>query len=307
MSPAVAGLLVAVGLGGAALLALLPWPARVRLVDPTRDADAPEDTGPSVVVRLGTLLVRLTGSGPRLERALLGAGITTSVAEYVMRLVAVIAVALTLGSALGGAGLGMTLAVLVPAAAFLQVSRRRSARAAAFAEQLPTTLQTLVASLRAGYSLPQALDTITESGSSPTAEEFERMLVEVQVGRSIGDALLDLGARMGSDDFDWVVTALEINREVGGDLSEVLETVERTIRERESLRRNIRTLSAEGRVSAVIIFLLPIITLGLVTVTNPSYVRIFTTERLGMIMAAIATTLMVIGGLWLRSMVKVRL
>jgi tight adherence protein B len=308
MSPTVAGLLVAVGLGGLALLVLLPRPVRVELVDPTLDPDArPAAQAASATVRLGALLLRVTGTGRRVERALLGAGIRTPAPEYVMRLLAAIVVALVLGSALGGGALGLVLVVLVPAVALLRVSRRRGARADAFAEQLPTTLQTLVASLRAGYSLPQALDTITESGSSPTDEEFERMLVEVRVGRPLGDALLDLGARMRSDDFDWVVTALEINREVGGDLSEVLETVERTIRERESLRRNIRTLSAEGRVSAVIIFLLPIITLGLVTITNPAYVRIFMTERLGIIMASIAVALMIIGGLWLRAMVKVRL
>ena len=133
------------------------------------------------------------------------------------------------------------------------------------------------------------------------------MLREVQVGRSLGDALLALGARMKNNDFDWVVTALEINREVGGDLSEVLETVENTIRERESLRRSVRSLSAEGRVSATIIFLLPIITLGLIAVGNPGYVRIFYTERVGMNMAGIAIGLMIIGGLWLRSMIKVRL
>jgi len=195
----------------------------------------------------------------------------------------------------------------VPALVYLLVARRRSKRTSAFAEQLPSTLQTLVASLRAGYSLPQALESVVQTGFAPTNEEFERMLSEVRVGRPLAAALRNLGDRMASADFDWVVIALEINEEVGGNLSEVLETVEETIRERESLRRNVRALSAEGRVSASIIFLLPFITLGVIALGNPSYVRIFYTDRVGVIMASIAAGLMMVGGLWLRSMIRIKL
>jgi tight adherence protein B len=196
---------------------------------------------------------------------------------------------------------------MVPALGYLLVAIRRSKRTAAFADQLPSTLQTLVASLRAGYSLPQALESVVQTGFSPTSSEFERMLSEVRVGRPLPAALRNLGDRMSSPDFDWVVIALEINEEVGGNLSEVLETVEQTIRERESLRRNVRALSAEGRVSALIIFLLPFITLGVIALGNPGYVSIFYTERVGIIMASIAAGLMTVGGLWLRKMIRVKL
>jgi len=307
MTPLGAGLLVAVGLAAAAFLTIGPWPVRVRLVERRSDGDPAPVPPPSLTARFGAAVLRRTVGTARAERALLGAGIRTDAAELAALTAVGTLVAMLLGWVLGRPLAGVAAAGSVPLLIWAFVARRRAARASDFAEQLPTTLQTLVASLRAGYSLPQALDSVAESGFTPTSEEFERMLQEVRVGRPLGPALLDLGQRMRSADFDWVVTALDINKEVGGDLSEVLETVERTIRERESLRRNIRSLSAEGRVSAVIIFLLPFVTLGLIAVTNPDYVRIFTTERVGMIMAGVATVLMTIGGLWLRSMIKVKL
>jgi tight adherence protein B len=307
MTPLAAGLLVGIGLALTASLTLGPWPIRVRLVERRGSDAAPAVARPPLTTRFGTAVLQRTVGVQRVERALFGAGIRTSAAEFTALTVVGALAFLTIGVALRGPLAGSLLAATVPLVAWLIVTRRRAARASAFAEQLPTTLQTLVASLRAGYSLPQALDSVAESGFAPTSEEFERMLLEVRVGRPLGPAMLDLGQRMHSGDFDWVVTALDINKEVGGDLSEVLETVERTIRERESLRRNIRSLSAEGRVSAVIIFLLPFVTLGLIAITNPDYVRIFTTERVGMIMAGVATILMVIGGLWLRSMIRVKL
>jgi tight adherence protein B len=308
MTPLAAALLVAIGLAAIALLVITPWPIRVRLVERRGDGVAVAVVArPSLTTRFGVAVLHRTVGATRVEQALLGAGVRTSAPEFAALTSVAALAALTIAAALRGPLAGLLAAAAVPACAWLYVSRRRSGRASAFAEQLPTTLQTLVASLRAGYSLPQALDSVTESGFAPTSEEFERMLQEVRVGRPLGPALLDLGQRMRSDDFDWVVTALDINKEVGGDLSEVLETVERTIRERESLRRNIRSLSAEGRVSAVIIFLLPFVTLGLIAITNPDYVRIFTTERVGMIMAGVATVLMAIGGLWLRAMIKVKM
>lgn len=307
MTPLGAGLLVGVGLALAALLLIGPWPIRVRLTERRSGDAAPEVPKPSLTTRFGAVVLRRTIGTARVERALLGAGIRTSAPEFTALTVVVALLTLIVGAAFRGPLVGVIGAGLTLAVVWVVVSRRRAGRAADFAEQLPTTLQTLVASLRAGYSLPQALDAVGQAGIDPTSEEFERMLLEVRVGRPLGPALLDLGQRMRSADFDWVVTALDINKEVGGDLSEVLETVERTIRERESLRRNIRSLSAEGRVSAVIIFLLPFVTLGLIAITNPDYVRIFTTERVGMIMAGVSTVLMVIGGLWLRSMIKVKL
>jgi tight adherence protein B len=309
MTPQVAGLLLGAGIGLLALLVLLPRTRRVRLADVMRDQDVDRTSAAvSPVSRFGAALLRRTAGGEvKLERFLLGAGIRTPASDVATLVVVTSVLALLIGTASSGPVAGIALSGMLVALGYFLVSRRRSKRAADFAEQLPTTLQTLVASLRAGYSLPQALESVVQTGYTPTSEEFDRMLSEVRVGRPLAQALRNLGERMASPDFDWVVIALEINEEVGGNLSEVLETVERTIRERESLRRNVRALSAEGRVSAAIIFLLPFITLGVIALGNPGYVRIFYTERVGVIMAAIAAGLMVIGGLWLKSMIKIKL
>jgi tight adherence protein B len=308
MTPQVAGLLVGSGLAILAVVALLPRPRRVRLADAIRDDGGGLSLLPDrLSTRFGSAVLRRTVGEEAAARVLLGAGIRIPAPDVASRGTVVLLLVLLLGIATGGPAAGIAVGMMVPALGYVVISRRRSKRIEAFAEQLPTTLQTLVASLRAGYSLPQALESVVQTGFAPTSEEFERMLAEVRVGRSLGAALRDLGERMGSADFDWVVIALEINEEVGGNLSEVLETVERTIRERESLRRNVRALSAEGRVSATIIFLLPFVTLTLIALTNPDYVRIFYTERVGLVMAAIAAVLMAIGGLWLRAMIKVKL
>jgi tight adherence protein B len=309
MTPQVAGLLLGAGIGLLALLVLLPRTRRVRLADAMRDRDVDRTSAAvSPVSRFGAALLRRTAGGEvALERFLLGAGIRTPASDVATLVVVTSVLALLIGTASSGPVAGIALSGMLVALGYFLVGRRRSKRTTDFAEQLPTTLQTLVASLRAGYSLPQALESVVQTGYTPTSEEFDRMLSEVRVGRPLAQALRNLGERMASPDFDWVVIALEINEEVGGNLSEVLETVERTIRERESLRRNVRALSAEGRVSAAIIFLLPFITLGVIALGNPGYVRIFYTERVGVIMAAIAAGLMVIGGLWLKSMIKIKL
>jgi tight adherence protein B len=111
--------------------------------------------------------------------------------------------------------------------------------------------------LSAGLSLPQAIDTIMRDGVEPMSGEFRRALVEARLGVDIEDALDGVAERMSSKDFEWVVMAVRIQRQVGGNLSELLLTVSTTLREREFLRRQVRSLSAEGRLSAYILCGLP--------------------------------------------------
>jgi tight adherence protein B len=109
---------------------------------------------------------------------------------------------------------------------------------------------------------------------------------------------------MGNEDFDWVVQAIDIHREVGGDLTEVLDTVADTIRERERIRRQIKALSAEGRLSAGILFLLPFAMFLAIRVLNPEYMAELTGQAIGRVMLAVALALLLSGGLWLRKIVK---
>lgn len=251
-------------------------------------------------------LLDVIGRRQRLGDQLDRAGMKVSTGEFTLRLLLVLVVT----GVVGGVGAGALGAVLAPLLVIPITSVwfgwRRKKRRDAFADQLSSTLQTMISGLRAGYSLQQSLDAVAEGAPSPTAEEFDRVINELRLGRPIGDALRDMASRVENEDFEWVIVAIEINSEVGGDLSEILQTVEETLRERQALRRQIRTLSAEGRSSAITIYLLPFVTLGVIALGNPGYLEVFYTEFVGYVMLGIAGFLMLVGGLWLRRIVRLK-
>jgi tight adherence protein B len=164
----------------------------------------------------------------------------------------------------------------------------------------------MASSLRAGHSLLRAVDSVAQEASAPTSEEFTRIVVETRVGRDLGDALNEVAARMGSDDFTWVSQAIAIHREVGGNLAEVLDAVGQTIRERNAIRRQVKALSAEGKLSAVVLMGLPFGIGGFIGLTNPGYLSGFTESVVGYGMLVAAVLLLVVGGLWLKKMVSIR-
>ncbi len=149
---------------------------------------------------------------------------------------------------------GLLAGLLLP---WLYLGHKRSSRLKAFNSQLAETLQLLAGSLQAGLSLTQGIDTVVREGADPIAGEFRRALVETRLGVQIEDAMESIGERMESADFKWTVMAIRIQREVGGNLAELLLTVAATLREREYLRRQVKALSAEGRFSAYILLALP--------------------------------------------------
>ena len=197
-----------------------------------------------------------------------------------------------------GLALGLTLPWL-----FLLV--RQGRRENAFLSQLPDTLQMLAGSLQAGYSLPQALDTVVREGQPPMSVEFNRALVESRLGMPVEDALEGIGRRLASQDFSWVVMAVRIQRDVGGNLAELLTTVADTLRERERLRRQVKVLSAEGRLSGWILGGLPVVFFLYLVLANPSYLRPLWTTPLGIVMMVLAILLLGVGAFWLRRVVKV--
>jgi tight adherence protein B len=128
--------------------------------------------------------------------------------------------------------------------------------------------------------------------------------MEVRLGRDVGDTLRALGERVESEDFDFVVQAIDIHREVGGDLAEVLTNVAGTIRDRNRVRLQIKTLTAEGRISAGILLALPIVMFFLVQLINPTYLQELTGSSVGRVMLGIGIALMVIGGVWMRRLIR---
>ena len=178
--------------------------------------------------------------------------------------------------------------------------RRRSK----FASQLSDSLQLLSGSLRAGYGLVQAIDAVAREAQSPTSDEYGRIVIENRLGRGLSESLHSVARRMRNEDFEWVVQAVDIHREVGGDLTEVLDTVSDTIRERDRIRRQIKALSAEGRLSAGILFCLPFAMFLVIRTTNPEYLGEMTGSGMGRIMLGVAFVMLMVGGLWLKKIVK---
>jgi tight adherence protein B len=150
----------------------------------------------------------------------------------------------------------------------------------------------------------QALDAVARESEAPTSDEFHRVVVETRLGRDVADAIESMAERVGSEDFDWVVQAIAIHRQVGGDLAQVLDNVYATIRDRNRIRRQVRALSAEGRLSAIILFVMPFAMLAVISVLNPGYVEELTNSSVGITMLIVAGALLAVGGLWLKRIVR---
>ena len=240
-----------------------------------------------------------------IDAALEAAGISLTAGEYLVIVVL---------AALGGMGLGlllnspMLIIILVIGAIVLPrsiLARAANRRRALFADQLEGTLQLIAGSLRAGYGLAQSFSTVAVESPSPTAEEIGRVVIETRVGRDLVSALRAAAARMKNDDFLWVADAIAIQQEVGGNLAEVLDSVGGTIRDRNQIRRQIHTLSAEGRISAVVLIALPFVAAGLLAAANPGYLDPLFTTRRGIILLILGSVLIVLGILWIRRIVKI--
>ena len=153
--------------------------------------------------------------------------------------------------------------------------------------------------------MQQALEAISQEAPQPTNREFQRVLTEIRLGRTVRDALQDSARRMESVDFDWVVLAFTIQREVGGNLAEVLQTTSETILQRGRLRREMRALTAEGRISAIVLGALPFGLFLLLFASNRDYLDPMLNSRTGVIAIGLALALLVAGIVWLSRIIKI--
>jgi tight adherence protein B len=198
--------------------------------------------------------------------------------------------------------LAVVVAVIVP---LLVVDARIRGRKAAFEAQLPDVLNLIAGALRAGWGLQQSIDLVVEQMGPPVSDEFARAQTEVRLGRSVEEALETVARRTQSEDFSWAVTAIGIQRDVGGNLAEVLDVVAATIRDRGALKRQISGLTAKGRLSAWILLVLPFVLVFALSVLNPAYMLGLFTTVPGLVMMAIGVTLLIVGALWLRTIVTI--
>lgn len=182
---------------------------------------------------------------------------------------------------------------------------RQGRRLNKFNLQLPEALLTMANALRSGFSFLQAMDLIRREMPGPISREFGLALLEINWGTDTEKALLNLAQRVKSEDLDLVITALLIQRQVGGNLAEVLENISHTISERVKIKSEIKALTAQGRISGFIISLLPLALAAIIQMLNPSYLNPLFSTRAGLIMLMVAATAQIIGVLLIRRIVHI--
>jgi tight adherence protein B len=261
---------------------------------------------PESVSAFGERFASSQGFGEKLDAQLEAAGLKLRSGEFVVATVgagllgAVLGAAMLQNMILAGVigALGLVLPTIV-----LRMSLNR--RGDKMREQLPDVLTIMASSLRAGHSFLQAIDTVAREIPAPANVEFQRLVAEIRLGRPADDALEALADRVGSSDFRWAVLAVNIQREVGGNLAEILDNVSDTLRERATMRRQIRVLTAEGRLSAWVLAILPFAIALYMFAVNPQYISLLFTTQIGLFMLGVAGVLLVLGILWMRKIVDI--
>ena len=253
------------------------------------------------------VLQRNHGLEARIAARLEGAGNPLKPAEWLLLHTAIFIGAGVLGLLLGQGSIVLGLLFLVAGALipWVYLGFKRGRRRKAFTASLPDTLQLMSGSLSAGLSLAQSVDTVVREGTEPISSEFKRVLIETRLGVGLEDALEGIAQRYDSQDFHWVVMAINIQRQVGGNLAELLDTVAGTMREREYMRRQVAALAAEGKLSAWVLGGLPPAFLVYLLIANRTYVMPLFTEPLGWLMLGGAAFWLGVGVFWMSRLVKV--
>jgi len=200
---------------------------------------------------------------------------------------------------------GVIVASLILVGSLMFVNTVASRQRKKFEKQLPDTLNLIATSLRAGYSLLQAVEAVGEESPDPTRREFGRAIAEIRLGRPMEMALGDIAERMVSQDFEWAVMAINIQREVGGNLAEVLQTTSETMIQRNRLRREMKALTAEGRISAIVLSIMPIALFLFISAANPGYLDPMLQSTIGLIIMGVGVLFILAGIFWMQKIVKV--
>jgi len=199
----------------------------------------------------------------------------------------------------------LALIVLLPVP-YLFIQRARHKRLARLNAQIGDALTIIANSLRSGFSFLQAMELVRKEMPDPIAREFGRTFQEVNLGTPTEQALLNMVERAGSDDLEMVITAVLIQRQVGGNLAEVLDKIAHTMRERIRVKGEIKTLTAQGRISGVVVGLLPVGLALFLSAINPEYLAVLFTTRLGLVMLGVALVAQTTGFLIIRRIVDIR-
>jgi tight adherence protein B len=185
---------------------------------------------------------------------------------------------------------------------FVHMKAKR--RLGAFDNQLPDLLVTMAASLKAGHSFRQGIQSVVDEGMEPAAREFKRVLTDTQLGRPMEDSLLEMADRVGSKNFSFVITAVTIQRQVGGSLATLFDMVAETVRDRQQFSRRIRALTAMGRMSAYVLVGLPFFLAGVLTLINRDFMAPLWQRHVGHMLIFLGLGMMAIGSLFLKKIVS---
>jgi tight adherence protein B len=263
------------------------------------------------MVRLGDKVMERRKSTPKTEMLLERADLPLRAGEWaVLRGVSVVVgvaggMFLMRGGSVSqfvGACLGMLVGVLLPVL-FLKFAASR--RANKFEGQLPDILTLVASSLSTGFSLLQALDAVARDADEPAAKEFSRALAETRIGADLNASLDHLADRMDSKNLRWTGMAIDIQRQVGGNLAETLRNTATTLRDKQALSRHVKALAAEGKLSAYILLALPIGLFLYLLGVNRAYVSLLWTTVIGMGMSAAGLISLAVGVFWMSKVVKV--
>ncbi|WP_423843782.1 type II secretion system F family protein [Aeromicrobium sp.] len=207
---------------------------------------------------------------------------------------------------LGGVVAGVLSMLMVPAVAKVVLKTRSAARRRRFESQLDPTLRILASALRAGQSLTMAVASVASDAESPMSDELTRIVNENRVGRDLVEAMLESAERMRSEDFRWFAEAVEIQRDTGGNLNDIIDVVAETIRDRAEIREKINAYASEGKASMWVLMGLPI-ALGLAyTVMRPGYMDPLFVSGVGRVLLTLSALLYAAGYLWMRKIVDIK-
>jgi tight adherence protein B len=244
--------------------------------------------------------------GPYNRTVLYNAGVKTDPATFTVMVAVASLVGGILGTLLTNGLIGILLAVACPFLAKIGLSVMTEKRRGKFEAQLTDTIQMLIGGLRVGHSIMRSIEAAATEADAPTSEELTRIVNEVRIGKDAHLALDEAAQRMDSEDFQWIGQAIQINREVGGDLAEVLEQVAGTIRERSEIKGQVRALSGEGKMSAYILMAMPVVVAIMISFINPGYTDVFFTEPIGIGMLVASLIMFAVGGFWMSRIVKIK-
>lgn len=284
-----------------------------RILDTIGPTSSEETLNSSVVKRdvegplpaLDRLLAR-SGGVSGIARLIEQAGLNISVSSVLLGAVAFgLACAFILGVAIGTSWAVLAGALVGGAAPFLYLSRRRKTRMRRFEEQFPEALDLLSRAIRAGHAFTTAMNMVAEEANDPIGPEFRKSFDEQNFGLPLKDSLNNLSERVPSLDVRFFVTAVLIQRETGGNLSEILDNLAHVVRERFKILRQVRVYTAHGRFTGYVLLALPAALAGVLGFINPEHMDLLFHEHMGQVMLTVAVVLQVTGYFWIRKVIKI--